>query len=176
MLKGMNHGGFSIIEIVITITILGILLALGVVGMNTAQMNARDAERQADVEAIGMHLEAYYRTETADKSVSSKAGTYPGTFYMSTAYYRTIFFPDANSDIFIAPGASSSIVIATNTIESASGVSPQPTIDQYVYQALTRTDTTCTDHYLVAAGCTRFNLYYRLEKDGSVQMVKSNNR
>ena len=51
---------FTIVELVIVITIMGILITLGVINMRSSQANGRDAERKTDIETIAQHLESYY--------------------------------------------------------------------------------------------------------------------
>lgn len=58
----MNQRGFTVVEIIITISIMGILLLLTVVGVNGSQANARDSERKADIEVIGTQLESFYNS------------------------------------------------------------------------------------------------------------------
>jgi prepilin-type N-terminal cleavage/methylation domain-containing protein len=53
----MSKRGFTIIEIVIVITIMGILLTLAVAGISSSQINARDTERTQDMTALTAHLE-----------------------------------------------------------------------------------------------------------------------
>lgn len=60
----MEHRGFTIVELIITITIMGILLTLAVVGLSSTQLSARDNERTTDVEALALQLEAYYQAGT----------------------------------------------------------------------------------------------------------------
>ncbi|UTX51517.1 prepilin-type N-terminal cleavage/methylation domain-containing protein [Candidatus Saccharibacteria bacterium TM7i] len=179
----MRRGGFSIIEIVITITILGILLALAVVSMNASQVNARDAERKADIEAIAIQFEGYYKNPMSGSSTMwgdqyfMSGGSYPGVEYLDNSGL-TIITPEADPKIFRAPGVSvdqpPSIIKATNAVQTPTGVQPQPTTKTYVYQALTKTGAVCIDPFL--ATCVKFNLYYRLEKDDSIQMVTSKNQ
>ena len=181
----MKRGGFSIIEIVITITVLGILLSLGVVAMNSSQVAARDAERKADVEAIAMSFEGYYKNSMgsgeSDTGGTSpffmSGGTYPGTGYMYNAGLK-IIAPEADPKIFNAPGSTNtlSVVSATNAVQTTSGVLPQPTTSTYVYQAIDQNGTGICDDPVIDGLCRKFNIFYRLEKDNSVQMVTSRNQ
>ncbi len=60
---------FTIIELIIVITIMGILVTLGVVNLRGSQSNGRDAERKVDIETIATHLESYYTGGTDSASV-----------------------------------------------------------------------------------------------------------
>jgi len=51
--------GFSLIELLVVITILGVLAAIGLTSYRTANMKARDSRRQADIQAIRSALEVY---------------------------------------------------------------------------------------------------------------------
>lgn len=55
-----KSAGFTMIEVMVVVTILGLLLATGVVAFSNAQRNARDAKRRADVDAIAKAYEQYY--------------------------------------------------------------------------------------------------------------------
>lgn len=56
----MTRSGFTIVELIITITIMGILMTLAVVNINSTQASARDNERTADIDAIQTNLESFY--------------------------------------------------------------------------------------------------------------------
>ena len=80
-----------------------------------------------------------------------------------------------DTDSITAPGItdpSQTFISATNNVQTTTGVNPQPTIDQYVYQPLQSDGTLCT---LESQECRRFNLYYRLEADNTVYMVTGKN-
>ena len=82
---------------------------------------------------------------------------------------------DIDTDSITAPGItdpSQTFISATNNVQTTTGVNPQPTIDQYVYQPLQSDGTLCT---LESQECRRFNLYYRLEADNTVYMVTGKN-
>jgi len=56
----MTRRGFTIVELIITITIMGILLTLAVVNVGSTQLKARDDKRVASVQAIGSYLDGFY--------------------------------------------------------------------------------------------------------------------
>ncbi len=58
-LKKKAASGFTIVELLIVIVVIGILAALVVVTYNGIQQKARDTERKTDINAIHGQLEAY---------------------------------------------------------------------------------------------------------------------
>jgi len=52
--------GFSLLELLVVISIIAVLLALGISSFNTAQKKARDAKRKNDVKDVSSALEQYY--------------------------------------------------------------------------------------------------------------------
>jgi len=52
--------GFTLLELLVVISIMGILVALGAVAYNTAQKKGRDARRRGDMKAIQSAFEQYY--------------------------------------------------------------------------------------------------------------------
>lgn len=66
-----HQPGFTLLEILVVISIIGLLIAMGSVSYSTAQKKGRDARRKGDIKAIQNALEEYY-------SVNS---TYPGGTY-----------------------------------------------------------------------------------------------
>lgn len=71
MLRDMKHHGFSLIELMVAITVMTILVVVAVVSLRSTQANARDAERASDTETIARGLENRY-----DRGTIS-AGTMP---------------------------------------------------------------------------------------------------
>jgi prepilin-type N-terminal cleavage/methylation domain-containing protein len=55
-----RHLGFSLLELLVVIGIIGILVSIGTVAYTSAQGRARDSRRRGDVEALGKSLEQYY--------------------------------------------------------------------------------------------------------------------
>ncbi|MEA3355290.1 MAG: prepilin-type N-terminal cleavage/methylation domain-containing protein [Patescibacteria group bacterium] len=52
--------GFTLLELLVTISIIGILIAIGSVSFSTAQKRGRDSRRRADLKAIQKSLEQCY--------------------------------------------------------------------------------------------------------------------
>lgn len=74
--------GFTLLELLVVISIIGILVAIGSASYSTVQKKGRDARRKEDLKAIQNALEQSYSVDSA-----YPGGTYPNgiSTYMSTA-------------------------------------------------------------------------------------------
>lgn len=81
-----NKKGFTLVELLVVVAIIGILAAISVVALNTARARARDSRRVADVRQIQTALELYYNDwGTYPDSVTAGGAIASGTnVYMST--------------------------------------------------------------------------------------------
>ncbi len=77
-LKNKAQKGFTIVELLIVIVVIGILAALVVTTYNGIQQKARDTERKTDVNALHGQIEAY----------SAQNGKYPTLANMNDATFR----------------------------------------------------------------------------------------
>jgi prepilin-type N-terminal cleavage/methylation domain-containing protein len=170
----MKQRGFTIVEILIVIIVMGILLTLAVVNLRSSQVQARDSERAVDVEIFSTILESFYTT-----TLNGYTSTYPGTtdltggltkppaadttsrFLSDRLPTEALYAPNSDSS-----GTTTSIVLATNATQTESGVRPVPTEGTYVYQPLTQANTLCTSVSAASAtgGCVKFNIFYKLER------------
>lgn len=173
----MMRRGFTVVELVITITIMGILLTLAVVNLNSTQANGRDSERKGDAENIALHLESFY--DNYDPELGSNGGTYLDTSRINEAQLRQAL-PDLDTKNLRAPGVDTSqpisLVAATNNLTATTTVLPRPSSsnDVYVYQPLTSSGALCVS--AATEDCRRFTIYYYQESDNSVQMITSKNQ
>jgi len=103
-------------------------------------------------------------------------GTYPSTAITATSATITKALRDIDTESVSAPGITDPTITfkpATNNVQTTSGVTPQPTIDQYIYQPLQQDGTLCT---AALQQCQKFNLYYRLEADNTIYVATSKNQ
>lgn len=70
--------GFTIVELLIVIVVIGILAGLVIVTFNGIQQKARNTERQTDVKAMQSHLEAY-NAQNGYYPTLANLNTQPGT-------------------------------------------------------------------------------------------------
>lgn len=193
MLRGMKRSsGFTLVEILVTITIMVILMTLAVASIRSTQVRARDEDRRNDVENIARHLDSLYTRgvsfpytdSTATDVTATLKGSYPSTLQMSDPESRDTIFADLPPATLIDPSkesSSESLLMAENTLTgldaniAASSVLPAPGADfPYVYQPLADDGTLCdTD----AKVCRKFNIYYQIENTPKISgVVKSRNR
>lgn len=169
----MKKNGFTVVELLITITIVGILLVLGVANLNASQANARDSERKSDVESLTFHLDAFY---SSGHDTSPTIGRYPSTAFITTTSNVKKYLRDLDLKSIQAPRISDpmqTFIKATNNNQTVDGVAPSPTINQYVYQPIKSDGNLCT---LETEECRKFNIYYRTEVDNQVHMMTGKNQ
>lgn len=173
----MQRRGFTIVELIIVITIMGILLVLGVANLRGSQVSARDTQRRADADAIVANLEQYYNT------TNTNLGLIGGTYLSTTSWNGTnagllAILTDMDPKSIVAPGNSDlthvSFIAAAcsgTCTQTTYGVNPQPSTDQFVYQPLQSDGTLCTN---VSQGCRKFNIFFRLENSATDCSSSSN--
>jgi prepilin-type N-terminal cleavage/methylation domain-containing protein len=161
-MKGL--GGFTIVELMVTITVIGILASIIVFVPIQFLTNARDQERTDDIQSIARDLEQSYVAQVVG------APTYPsGARLTSDISGHTGTVERSQPEIFQAPGASTSSIVVATSNSATTPISGGVTLASYVYQPLTITNALCT----VSTDCVRFNLFYKKESDGTIQTKKS---
>jgi prepilin-type N-terminal cleavage/methylation domain-containing protein len=150
--KIRNSRGFTIVELLIVIVVIGILAALVLTSFRGVQERARDTERRTDTNSVATQLEVYYTDN----------GGYPQyTGQVDTDSWITANLKGADLNAWRAPGFN------TNTMTN----SATPSKDQYGYTPLQSDGTTaCT-----TAPCAKFKLYWYSEKTSTVNTKDSLN-
>lgn len=152
--------GFSIVELMVVIVLIGTLGLLVAVNWPAALVDARDKERNSDTSAIARYLERRYI-----KNAQTTFPSYPTTVSIDSE------LTDTNgslvADAKLAPGRTvSSIVPAANNAAQT------PTKDQYIYQPLLSTGSLCTSSSDTQP-CVRFIIWYRLERSSQIVSIES---
>ncbi|HEY5549987.1 MAG TPA: type II secretion system protein [Candidatus Saccharimonadales bacterium] len=142
--------GFTIVELLIVIVVIGILAALVIVTYAGIQQRARDTERKTDVKGIQGQLEAYW----AD---NAKYPTLAQANDASVGGFRETNFKGLPGEAFADPKNPTSQQLCAATASNCYGFSTTP--------ALCDNSTTDCDNYTLTA---------TLESGGTFQ-VKSTN-
>jgi prepilin-type N-terminal cleavage/methylation domain-containing protein len=144
-LKKVTQKGFTIVELLIVIVVIGILAALVITTYSGIQQNGRNTERQTDIKAVKGQLEAYY----------TQNGSYPQS--------------GAITETFIAASMKG---LDKEALKDPKGTgytlnNSAATGTQYGYVA---TPTGCTT---AAKDCTAYTLSYQEEGKTGVTNVES---
>lgn len=142
-----KQSGFTIVELLIVIVIIGILAGLVITTFAGIQQKARDSERKTDINAIQKQLEAFY----ADK------GYYPSLNDLNDSSFRSTNNIKLDTKALADPSTS-----ATQTLSNgvAGGSNTGKT---YWYQAYTDANRTTTCAVTAATQCLGFNIGANLE-------------
>lgn len=60
MIKKLKNKGFTLVELLVVISIIGILASIGLVLFRSAQFRSRDAQRKSDLKEISSAFELFY--------------------------------------------------------------------------------------------------------------------
>ena len=80
-----KNRGFTLMELLIVIALIGILISISVAAYTTAQKRTRDSRRQGDLKAIQNALEQYN---------SATSGAYPGGTYPNLTQLSATYLPN----------------------------------------------------------------------------------
>lgn len=176
--------GFTIVELIVTITILVILTTLVVVRLRMTQASGRDQERDIDTTTLAKGLEVYY--ENGNTSTNTPRGYYPGATQIIAATATdppfTEFLEGVPAISYAAPDieATDSFGIDPNYATAAAGENTDGSYSDtqartllqtypYLYQPLRRNNTFCVNY----VDCVKFNIYYLEETTDTVVKIRS---
>jgi len=152
--------GFTIVELLIVIVVIGILAAITIVAFSGVQQRARDAKRQSDINTMQKQLEIYYSTREYYPVTDSLLGGQGFAFAAAN-------FTGTGTGYMIAPGN-------TDTANSSYRDFSSPPDTQYGYISYKADGTRCSASTGdTASMCKKYTLYYRTENGASVKSLNS---
>lgn len=139
----LRRQGFTLIELMIVMVIMGILAAIGVTAFMSSQTKARDSQRKGNLKAIAGALELYYN----DK------GSYPigdASGYILACYSGGATAPCDRSD-------TAHTTVSDGTTIYMANIPPDPTSSQH--------------YYYVSTNGKQFQLYAHLQNNQDPQII-----
>jgi prepilin-type N-terminal cleavage/methylation domain-containing protein len=80
-MKNISKKGFTLVELLVVISIIGLLSTIAVVSLGAARSKARDAKRIADMKQVSTSLEQFYADQggypAMTAALAAAAGAYP---------------------------------------------------------------------------------------------------
>lgn len=112
-----ESNGFTLIEILVAIAIIGILAAIGLGSFTSSRRNARDSRRLGDVKTIMNALEQYFNDNNEQYPANTPALVTAGLLDRAPADPRV---PSGCTDYIYAPNASSTSYTLDYSLERIS--------------------------------------------------------
>lgn len=136
-----DQRGFTIVELLIVIVVIGILAALVVTTYGGIQAKARDSKRQADLQALQTQIEAFYANNSY----------YPSRADLNSDSWRSTNMKSLDAGALQDPSAA-----AGTTLSGTAASSSNQKVYGYVAvrddgtTTCTAGDTACTDYTLTS--------------------------
>ena len=156
-LKNKQQSGFTIVELLIVIVVIGILAALVITTFTGIQQRARNTERETDIKALHGQIEAYY----------AQNGRYPTLGNLNDSTWRSTNMKGLDAEAIKDPKWASTITACT-----ASGAPSLATAAQANCYSYEVTPANCDNS--TAADCTSYTLKATKEGGGTYDKTALN--
>jgi prepilin-type N-terminal cleavage/methylation domain-containing protein len=156
-----NKSGFTLVELIVVIAILGILTVIAVFNYLNVQRQARDEQRATDAIVVSESLEKYF----------AENGEYPSVAQMTNTNGNTVkqLLGLTGLDSLVAP-------FATGTTNSwKSGTSNTADTLTFTYSGNLDTSASCNSNTGATDRCNDFKIQYYNEEEGRLVTITSRN-
>lgn len=141
--------GFTIIELIVVVVIIGILVSLIVFSYSGVRSRDRDALRQTDIETLQSHLEVFY----------AEHSRYPTLAQLNNSEWRGKYMSDLNPEALKDPSWSASGGCVT---DNQAVLISSPAVDCYAYGSTSADGGLCDN---TKTPCAHYTLTASLETD-----------
>jgi prepilin-type N-terminal cleavage/methylation domain-containing protein len=145
-----KDSGFTVIELLIVIVVIGILAAIVISTYSGIQVKQRNSKRQTDIQAVQTQLEAFY----------SQNGYYPSFKDINNTVWRTKNMEDLSAGDMIDPSA-------VNQNSADAHLAAAPAAKVYSYQVTDSNGVSCESK---DTNCAKYSLTATYE--GTVNGLK----
>jgi len=146
--------GFTIIELLVVISVIGILSTITLIGFNRYQADSRDTQRSSRATALAEALEKYY----------DKHGEYPSCSTMQSQGSATAALPGVDPSVLVTPLA---VAGDQDSIDLCTTLTTGVTTDSFAYVG--DGSTAC----ISGGACLQFSLQYKQESTGTIASITS---
>lgn len=156
-----KQSGFTIVELLIVIVVIGILAAIVITTFTGVQKKGRDADRKSDINSIYSQVEVYF----------AENSRYPSLAQLNDATFRNDNMQGLSDDALEDPSNA-----GTTTLLGAASAANSGTY-QYAYVVDDGAGGACDNGAAGGADCTSFSIVANLENDDTNNFAKdgSNN-
>jgi type II secretory pathway pseudopilin PulG len=141
MHKQRRQGGFSTLELILILVVIGVLLALVITSRAGVQQNRRDSERQSDIKELRDGLEGYF----------AATNHYPTLNELNDNAWRNTHLKSIEDHVFRDPSGSDN------------KFTDKPTANVYTYSVTSASGNPCGS---AESPCTQYTLSASLEGGG----------
>lgn len=155
-MRSINRG-FTIIELLVVVAVIGILATITLIGFNRYQANTRDTERSSQATIITEALERYY----------DKNGEYPSCSTMTNPTGTNVInnaLTGTDPKVLVTPQAATN---KTNSIDICTTLTAGSTTDSFAYVG--DGSSVCS----TGNACLSYTFQYKEEATNTIKSIKS---